>query len=223
MEQQPNAEQNIQMNNGESGEILPESKPVRRFDWRWLIAGTALVVIGVLGYPFWSGGQTSVQPTDRPASAASKSAENYFKQGNEYVQNGRWAEAVDAYRQAIALDPNFQPAYVNLGVAYYQLGQFDLAAAQYEKALELVPDDNETAYNLGALYLQQALSAGSQPDADLLRQAVAHLEGIRERDPDIVQTYFSLGVAYFFLGQKEAAVQAFETFLERGGGQDERA
>jgi hypothetical protein len=39
----------------------------------------------------------------------------------------------------------------------------------------------------------------------------------------LAEPYFSLGVAYKTLNQKEKAIQAFETFLARYKGQDPRA
>jgi tetratricopeptide (TPR) repeat protein len=42
-------------------------------------------------------------------------------------------------------------------------------------------------------------------------------------NPDLAEPYFSLGVAYNALNQKEQAIEAFETFLARDTGEDPRA
>ena len=216
---------------------LKETKN-QRFGWRTIIAIIALVTIAVLAYPFIQEqpnskpdtsvkvspeSQTLLVAPEATAQANPDSAQAQFELGNAYVQAGQWDQALAAFQKAIELDPNFQGAYANLGVVYYQLEKLDLATSQYKKALELDPNDGDVAYNLGALYLQQALLNSNPPNPDLLNQAIAQLEHARELDPNLAEPYFSLGVAYNALNQKEEAIQAFETFLERDSGQDPRA
>ena len=202
--------------------------------WRIVLIIIALIVIAILTYPFFrnqsapsAANNVETQPTltapETTTQIDPNSAQTQFELGNSYVQSGEWSKAAESYRKAIELDPGFQTAYANLGVVYYQQGQFDLAASQYEKALELNPNDREVAYNLGALYLQQALSGGEQPDTELLNQAIAQLENVKDLAPDLAEPYFGLGVAYTILNRKEDAIQAFETFLARDIGQDPRA
>jgi tetratricopeptide (TPR) repeat protein len=206
----------------------PETRTLS-LGWRVVIGLLALVIVGVLAYPFiqqqLSGGGEPVNtpPPNLQApgpdleatlQANPGSAEVHFKLGNSYYEVGQWDQAIAAYQQAITLDPNYQAAYANLGVAYYQQQQFDLAVSQYKKALELDPNDGEVAYNLGALYVQQALSsAAGQPDLDLLNQAVEQLKGVVGANPELAEPHFTLGVAYWALNQNTEAIEAFETFL----------
>lgn len=206
--------------------------------WRVILAILALVIVGVLAYQFFqerSGPNpitpASVSPTapaqvslpESTAQANPNSAQAQFELGNAYTEAGQWEQAQAAYQKAIELDPNFQSAYANLGVVYYQLGKLDLSASQYQKALELNPTDGDVAYNLGALYLQQALLKSNPPDPDLVKRAVDQLQQAIKLNPDLAEPYFSLGVAYNALNQKEEAIQAFKTFLARNSNQDPRA
>ncbi len=206
--------------------------------WRAIIAVVALVIVAILVYPLFqsqtnltSGPTALVSPENQGQVAAPEataranpdSAQAQFELGNSYVQTGQWAKALAAYQKAVELDPNYQAAYANMGVVYYQMEQLDLAASQYKKALELNPNDGDVAYNLGALYLQQALLNSNPPHPDLLSQAIEQLEHASKLDPNLAEPYFSLGVAYQALNQKEKAIQAFETFLARDTGQDTRA
>ncbi len=215
----------------------PETKSIW-LGWRVVAAVIALVVLGVLAYPFLrerlnvspdtppstSETQTAITAPEATVRANPDSAGAQFELGNAYVESGQLEQALTAYQKAIELDPDYQDAYANLGVVYYQLQQFDLATLQYQKALELDPNDGEVAYNLGALYLQHALSNDNdQPDPDLLNQAVSQLKQAIEMSPDLAEPYFSLGVAYAALNQKEEAIQSFETFVARDSGQDPRA
>lgn len=203
--------------------------------WRVGVGVLAVVVIGILLFPLFnrqadpppvdpaptsaqSTGNTS--PIETPLPATNDTAEDQFRLGNEYYEAGQLEEAAEAYQKAIKLNPEYQGAYANLGVTYYQLQKFDLAASQYEKALELNPADGEVAYNLGALYLQQALTMNASPDPDLLNKSVAQLQQALEISPELAEPHFTLGVAYFFLGDKEKATDAFETYLSMSGGKD---
>ena len=206
--------------------------------WKVLIAAVAVGVIVFGYYSFVQQQPTSDNesvvnsPAEGQSAAPSPNtnnepepttAEGYFQQGNGYVQTGQLSLAVTAYEKALELNPNYQAVYANLGVVYYQLEQLDLAAQQYQKALELEPNDGEVTYNLGALNLQRALIGGNQPDANLLNEAIGQIQRALELSPNLAEPYFSLGVAYMTLGQKEAAIQAFEDFLANDSGQDPRA
>jgi len=56
--------------------------------------------------------------------------------GNTAFEEGRYAEAVTHYRQALSEEPTFE-VYVNLGHACMRLGQWTDAAASYQAAIEL--------------------------------------------------------------------------------------
>lgn len=173
-----------------------------------VVGAIALLLLLFLAY--W-GVSSSVGSSGRLGSS---SAETEFEAGNDFFQAGQLAEAVEAYKRAIALRPGHQAAYVNLGVAYYQQEEFDLAEAQYRKALELNPNDGEVAYNLGALYLQQALLKGEPPDQPAYNKAVEQLEQALYLAPDLAEPHFSLGVAYQGVAENQKAIEAFQKFLD---------
>jgi tetratricopeptide (TPR) repeat protein len=52
---------------------------------------------------------------------------------------GRRSEAIRAFRRAVALDPEFAPAYLNLGAAYIQSGEQQRGRQFLEKAYRLDP------------------------------------------------------------------------------------
>ena len=52
-----------------------------------------------------------------------------------------WQEASFRWKQVLEIDPNYAPAYNNLGVAYEALEKFDEALAAYDRAIALDPSN----------------------------------------------------------------------------------
>jgi type IV pilus assembly protein PilF len=69
-------------------------------------------------------------------------AANYYQQRNYNV-------ALDELRQALALDPNFAPAYGMLGLVYMDLNDRPRADESFQRALRLAPGDSDLLNNYG--------------------------------------------------------------------------
>ena len=65
---------------------------------------------------------------------AGTKAENFFIQGNDKYQKGDYQGAIQAFSQAIVLNPNYAQAYNNRGVACRALGDKQGAIADYNQA-----------------------------------------------------------------------------------------
>jgi cytochrome c-type biogenesis protein CcmH/NrfG len=76
-------------------------------------------------------------------------AEGHFRLGDALMGQGKFDEAVAAYRQAISIKPDFAKAYSNLGDALMGQGKFDEAIAAYRQAIGIRPDLAEAHSNLG--------------------------------------------------------------------------
>ncbi len=88
------------------------------------------------------------------------------EKGNRLYRDGRYAEAVQAYRQAVA-DGDASPAlYYNMGTALLQLGRYDDAGRAFQDALTAVDPSlrQRTFYNMGNRFLQDA-RASRNPQA----------------------------------------------------------
>jgi tetratricopeptide (TPR) repeat protein len=59
------------------------------------------------------------------------------------------AEACDAYRAALELEPDFADAHVNLGRLLHEAGDVYAALVHYRAALSLHPGDTTAAFNVG--------------------------------------------------------------------------
>ena len=153
------------------------------------------------------------------AIAGENSPEALFEMGNDYYKNGQLDKAIDAYKKAVEQKEDYDAAWANLGAAYYAQQNLEQAEEAYLKAIALSPDDADVVYNLGAIYLQQSLSSGV-PDQEKVTAALTQINRAVELNPKLAQPYYGLGVANQLSGNAEAAIEAFEKFLDLDDGSD---
>ena len=91
-------------------------------------------------------------------------AEIYNYMGYLHYLEGKYALALPALRQALALNPQLAVAHVNLGTLHYHLKQYEAARACYLDALKVDPQQASAACQLGLLELEQGnLSTARDP------------------------------------------------------------
>lgn len=121
-----------------------------------------------------------------------------FLRGCALEDTRRYTEAIESFRRAIALRPDFAEAHVQLGVTYYKLGRYEDAIAAYSEALRLKPDDQSVYIKIASshIILEQHNLAIS-----VLKQALYRFP----MSPDL---HFQLGLAYHLNNERA------EAFLE---------
>lgn len=105
--------------------------------------------------------------------------------------------------QALALNPVYVPALVNLANLHEDLGRRDLAAAVYERILALAPEDPQVLARYAGL---KTFSTLDDPLIERLRRALAR-PGIAAADCASVE--FALGRALDACGAYDAAFAAY--------------
>jgi tetratricopeptide (TPR) repeat protein len=141
----------------------------------------------------------------KPEPGNRSAAERFFTQGLQAQQAHRLADAVQAYRQAIQLDPAFFEARYNLGLAFTEAGNLGAALTAYEYALAIQPNSADARYNF-ALVLKQA---------NCLADAVNELEKLLALHPNEARAHLALGNLYAqSLGQPAKARPHYLKVLE---------
>lgn len=74
-------------------------------------------------------------------------AEAYSNLGNVYKERGQLQEALENYRHAVRLKPDFIDGYINLAAALVAAGDMEQAVQAYVTALQYNPV-SMTIYNL---------------------------------------------------------------------------
>ncbi len=122
---------------------------------------------------------------------------------NELYGDGKYRQAVGAYRRALGRGANPAVAYFNLGNSYYQLDSTAAAIVCYETAVREAPEFDRALLNLGILYYGM----------DALGEAVAVLERARRLSGQDPQILLTLGSAYTKLHDYRRAVPLLEQVL----------
>jgi hypothetical protein len=73
----------------------------------------------------------------------------YNSRGLSYGQLGLFDDAIQDFKKAIELNPNFDESYNNCGVVYFLKGQYDRAVENYNRAISLNHDNAEAYVNRG--------------------------------------------------------------------------
>ena len=77
---------------------------------------------------------------------------HYSLGGNFFFKKGLYREAIVEFENAIALEPDFAPAYNRLGMSYAILNDYVRAERYFRKVIELSPGIDQGYLNLGFLY-----------------------------------------------------------------------
>jgi tetratricopeptide (TPR) repeat protein len=114
------------------------------------------IVFDFHGRPESEGGATvtSLQNARATQTNAAASLENPPTARDLYrrgcmLETASPAEACDAYRAALELEPEFADAHVNLGRLLHEVGDVYAALVHYRAALSLHPGDTTAAFNVG--------------------------------------------------------------------------
>jgi len=73
--------------------------------------------------------------------------------GNLYFDSNRVEEAIEAYRQYLAIKPDNPDVRTDMGIMYRRLGQFDRALEEFRKAAQSDPKHANSRYNIGVVLL----------------------------------------------------------------------
>jgi tetratricopeptide (TPR) repeat protein len=120
--------------------------------------------------------------------------------GVAYCELDRYQDAIDEYKQAVRIKPDYAEVYDNLGDVYGKLGRQQEAIESYKQAIRIKPNLAGTHYNLGNAYN----SIGRYQDA-----VESYKQAIRIK-PDLTQAHYNLGVAYSSLGRSQEAVESYK-------------
>ncbi|NTW82679.1 MAG: tetratricopeptide repeat protein [Chlorobiaceae bacterium] len=132
-------------------------------------------------------------------------AEGYIKLGNAFARHQRYTEASEAFKNALALNPELEGAIHALGAVSFNQRNYSQALGYFQKYLERSPKDSLRLYDIGNTYmqLQQFDKAGEAYNAAI------------ENSKVFVEAYYNLGVCYIRTGKQKEAQAIYEWLLDK--------
>ena len=120
--------------------------------------------------------------------------------GAGYASLGQLDIAVQNYKKALSIKPDYAKAHYNLGIALQELGNLDDSVRSYQSAITLEPE-NAQAYNNLAVVLRELEQL---EDAELIcRKAIV-------LDPKYAEAYCTLSIILYANGDLNSALEIIE-------------
>jgi protein O-mannosyl-transferase len=127
----------------------------------------------------------------------------HYNLGIVLSEQGKADQAIDHYRQALDLRPDYAEAHYNLGRLLVEQGQSDEAITHYERAVAINPADAEAQNNLGVTLF----GIGRADDA------IAHYQKALEIWPDYAEASCNLANALIAKGDFDGAIARYTACL----------
>jgi tetratricopeptide (TPR) repeat protein len=129
----------------------------------------------------------------------------YFRNlGAIFGKQGKHDEAIEMYKKAITLNPNYADAYYNLGVTLQEIGKRDDAIRMFEKAIVLNPNYADSYNNLGVIF----------QEVGKMDEAIAMFTKVIALNPSYADAYNNLGVALKEAGNISEAIPMFAKAID---------
>ncbi len=124
-----------------------------------------------------------------PPDSVNPQARTLYDQGMEHYKKKQWNLAIQAYLQAMRIEPKFVEAWNNLGYCYRKVKDNQKALDAYRRAIELRPDFKYAHEYIGRLYIAMGNRDMAMRHYEILRRLDATLAGellraIEANDPD---------------------------------------
>ena len=136
---------------------------------------------------------------------AGSDSQTHLLQGQEWSENGQFQKAVEAFKQAVQVDPASEEAYLGLGNAYYELKSFNSAAEAFRNVIKINPNNSTALFYLGLTLVQ----------LEQYSESVPYFEKSGELDPDFKQlSLFYIGEAQSQSGQLGKASETWKQAIK---------
>lgn len=131
--------------------------------------------------------------------SAVPAAVDAYNRALDFENAGDVDSAVNSYREAIELDPEYCDAMDNLALLLKQKGNYEEAVTLYQQSIAIYPDGYVAHLGLANAYSQM-----EQYD-----KAITEYETMLKLFPDDPEGYYGLGIVYFNIGDYQNSLAQF--------------
>jgi tetratricopeptide (TPR) repeat protein len=135
-----------------------------------------------------------------------------FNLGGYYFGQQQYASAIEQYKKATELAPNYSPAYNILGYAYRQAGDYGNAEQAFKKYVELIPNDPNPYDSYGELLLKMGR----------FEDSIAQYRKALAVDEHFVPSHFGISADLLYMGKPSDAAAELGKITEKARNDGER-
>jgi tetratricopeptide (TPR) repeat protein len=147
-----------------------------------------------------------VEAKARPRSIpAAQTAMELFARGVALEEDPTTAaEAIASYQKVLKLNPEYAPAYINLGTLYYNQSNYELAEQHYRKAIECDPRYALAYFDLGNVL----------DETQRLEDAIAAYRSALQLAPTYADAHYNLALACERSRRPRQALEHWRAYLK---------
>jgi tetratricopeptide (TPR) repeat protein len=145
----------------------------------------------------------------RSPAGKQEGVQELFLEAVRAEESGEKIRAIQLYREIMERDPNYAPAWINLGTIHFHLREFSWAEELYRCATEIDPN-----YVLAFFDLGNVLDELQRP----VESIVAYKRAV-ELSPGYADAHYNLALAYERRGEARAALRHWQAYskLDKDG------
>ena len=136
-----------------------------------------------------------------PQRQSVSKAAGLVDEADKLADDKKYPEAIEAYKLAIRLDPNYAPAFGGLGDAYLNSGNSPQAETAYKEQVRLAPNDAQAQFDLG--YFYNAMGRHGEAFGPLVKAT--------SLDPNFAEAFYGIGYAYLRGADFEKSIPFFRS------------
>jgi tetratricopeptide (TPR) repeat protein len=159
-----------------------------------------------------SEGTEASDDSQKTQAKATVNINRQLQAAGDCMVDGRYADAADVYKQALALSPDSAEALAGLGMALGRQNKLDEADEQFDRVLTL-DAKNPVAHCGKAMVLLNRFTNSKdnsgKSHAQLLKEAGRECNKALDADPRVVEAHYLLGKVYREENRLDRAEQAF--------------
>jgi tetratricopeptide (TPR) repeat protein len=87
-------------------------------------------------------------------SVFGQSAKKFYKTGEDFLDAGKFQDAINQFSSAISLNPEYKEAYMMRGITFENINEFQKAADDFNRAIIFDPKNEELCFHLGKSYYE---------------------------------------------------------------------
>ncbi|HEV7892458.1 MAG TPA: tetratricopeptide repeat protein [Pyrinomonadaceae bacterium] len=149
---------------------------------------------------------------DKLVAAHPSDERAHFNLGGYYFGQQDFAKAIEHYKKATELAPNYSPAYNILGYAYRQNGDYANAEQAFKKYIELIPKDP----NPYDSYAELLLKMGKYEDS------IAQYRKALTIDPNFIASRNGIAADLLYMGKPDEAAAELQALNDKARSDGDR-